>query len=70
MGSLFKIILSILDKFPSRKEALLNEIDNIKSEIYKLQNKETAWTLVDSANYNDLTNRLSALEKRRTNAGV
>ncbi len=70
MSNFIRIILAILDKFPSRKEALLNDIENIKIELFKLQNKKGPWTLIDSVNYSDLTNKLQSLEKRRTNAGI
>lgn len=69
LGALLGIIQSILDRLPSRKESLLNAIQDKKDEIKKLQQKSAPWTIPDSAKYSLLLDELSKLEKRRDAIG-
>lgn len=66
---LFAVIQGIIDRMPSRKEALLNEIQSVKDEIKKLQQKQTPWMVTDSGKYYTLLDRLQSLELRASNLG-
>lgn len=68
LSSLFAIIQGIIDRLPSRKESLLNEIDKTEEEIKQLQKKNGKWTVLDSHRYYALTDRLQALRERSENA--
>lgn len=70
LSNLLGIARSILDKMPSRKEAIQNDIDKVKGEMHALQSKDGAWTAIDSGNYYVLANKLQDLEKRAKNAGL
>lgn len=67
LGPLLVLLQGVLDRLPSRKEALLNQIQDSKNEIKKLQTKTSAWTAVDSGLYYTLTDKLSKLEERAKN---
>lgn len=66
LGALLAIIQSLLDRLPSRRESILNQILETKSAIKRMQEKQ-GWTATDTANYYVLVNKLSDLEKRRDN---
>lgn len=65
---LFTFLQGILDRLPSKKEAIANEIDDIKAKLHDMQQTKTKWTVIDTADYYKLTERLSLLEKRSRNA--
>lgn len=66
--ALLKILEFLVDRIPSRREALLNRIQEVKNAIKKKQQKPKGnWTPTDSAEYYILVDELSALEKRAAN---
>lgn len=67
--AILAIIQSVLDRIPSRKESILNRIDEIRNEIKKMQSKESNWTAIDSGKYYTLIDELSKLENRAKNIG-
>lgn len=69
IAGLILLIQSILDRLPSRKESILNRIQEIKDEIKKLQSKGGSWTVIDSARYYKLDDELCELEKRSEKIG-
>lgn len=69
LNKILLFIEFIIDKFPSRKEALQNDIDETKRAMDALQRKDGTWTAIDSGNYYILANKLQNLEKRAKNAG-
>lgn len=66
---LFTFLQGILDRLPSRKEAKLNRIQEIKDEIKKLQRKPGDWTAIDTGRYYTLTDELQKLERESANIG-
>lgn len=67
-AALLKIAEFLVDRIPSRREALLNRIQELKDAIKKKQQKpKGAWTPTDSAEYYLLVDELSRLEKRAAN---
>lgn len=66
---LLGIIKVILDRLPSRRESLLNRIQEIKDELKKMQATTAPWTIDLSVRYYKLSDELSALEKRTANLG-
>jgi hypothetical protein len=70
IAKIIAILLAILDRLPSRKESIYNEIERTKKEIYDMQKRpDHKWNAVDSGNYYILTERLRQLEARAKNAG-
>lgn len=68
--AIFAFLQSILDRLPSKKEAIANEIDDIKAKLHDMQQTKTKWTVIDTAEYYKLAERLSQLEKRSANANL
>lgn len=67
---LFTFLQGILDRMPSKKESIANEIDEIKAKLHDMQQTKVKWTVIDTAEYYKLTERLSQLEKRSLNANL
>ncbi len=70
IASLIILIQGVLDRLPSRKESILNRIQEIKNDIKKMQSKSNAWTVTDSGIYYKLTSELQDLERRSQNIGI
>ena len=70
LNKILLFIEFIIDKFPSRKEALQNEIDETKRAMHELQSKGSVWTVIDSGNYYMLADKLQKLEKRAANSNL
>lgn len=68
-GAIVEIISKLLDRLPSRKEAILNRILEIKDEQRTLQDTKP-WTEPLSIKYYTLSSELFTLEKRARNAGL
>lgn len=66
MGGFWDVASWILDKFPSRKEGILNEINRINKRREELQNEWLTSSPIDShvSEYTNLGRRLHELEER------
>lgn len=69
MSKILAIIEALLNLFPSRRESILNEIQEIKDKLHAMQQKSGQWTVDDTSRYYQLTDRLQKLEKQSTNFG-
>lgn len=67
---LITFLQGILDRLPNKKESIANEINDIKDKLHEMQQTNTTWTFIDTAEYYKLTERLSQLEKRAINANL
>jgi len=65
ISKIFELLLAIFDNIPSRRERLLNRINEIKHELKEMQQKP--WTDELSVKYYTLSSELSDLEKRAAN---
>lgn len=69
MSKILAILEALLNLFPSRRESILNEIQDIKDKLHAMQTKPGNWTALDTAEYYKLTDRLQQLEKKSANFG-
>lgn len=67
-SGLLNLVNAIMDRLPSRREALLNQIQETKDAIKDLQ-KTKPWTALASGQYYALDDKLQSLEKRAANLG-
>jgi tetrahydromethanopterin S-methyltransferase subunit G len=70
LAVLFAFLQGILDRLPTKREGIANEINDIKDRLHAMQQTKTKWTMADTAEYYKLTERLSNLEKRSVNANL
>ena len=69
MSKILAILEALLNLFPSRREAILNEMQEIKDKLHAMQAKPSVWTTRDNIEYDKLTDRLRQLEKKSANFG-
>lgn len=68
IAAFFEFVTRIMDRLPSRRESILNQIQDTKDEIKNFQEKSSPWTIPDTVKYYAIVDKLSKLEKRRDNA--
>lgn len=64
-SGLIEITTKILDRMPSRMEALKNTRSSLKKELYALQFQKP----FNHVKYSDIANQLQNIEERIANAG-